>query len=112
MPVDDTVHELALSVDQLGRGAGVPRDLDQTLGVRARLRADHEDERRLLGEPLDGILAVLCGIADVIGGGTPERTEPVLESIDRCSDVVEREGRLADDRDRTAVRLEPGRFLR
>ena len=64
-------------------GAGDPRDLDEPLRIRARLRADHEDQGRLLRESLDGVLAVLGRVTDVIRGRPPERTEPLLESVDR-----------------------------
>ncbi len=80
VPGDDVFGERALSVDQLGFGSGDARNFDETLRIRARLRADHEDESRLLGEPLDRILTVLRGVTDVIRAWTRERTEALLDS--------------------------------
>src|SRR5712691_6895612 len=81
VPCEQILAELALAVDQLRLGARVPRDFDQPLRVGARLGPDHEDERRLLCKPLDCVLTVLGGVADVIGGRPQEGTEPLLERI-------------------------------
>ena len=45
--------EVPLVVDQIGLGAFGARDLDEPVGVRARPRADDEDERRLLADLLE-----------------------------------------------------------
>src|SRR5438093_10774312 len=61
--------EPALAVDQEGRRAGPFRDLDQAARVRARLGADHEDQRgAAVHHRLDRVLAVLGRVADVVGG--------------------------------------------
>src|SRR6185437_15037162 len=57
----DILRQLALAVDQLRSRPRVPRNLDEALRVRARLRADNENQRCLLSESLDSILAVLRG---------------------------------------------------
>ena len=85
-------------------GAAEPRHLDEALRVRARLRADHEDQRRALrDELLDRVLAVLRRVADVVRGGPPQVAEALAERVDRGGDVVERERRLRD-RPRSACR--------
>src|SRR5436190_17485532 len=43
--VEQAAIELALAVDQRRRSAAQSRDLHEPLRVRARLRADYEDER-------------------------------------------------------------------
>ena len=67
MAVEQLGVELALAVDQRRLGAAALRDLDEALRVRARLRADHEDERRALRDDLlDRVLPVLGRVADVV----------------------------------------------
>src|SRR5439155_14070847 len=112
MARDHVFGERALSVDQLRLRPGVTGNLYEALRIRARLRADHEDECRSLGEPLDGVLAVLGGVTDVIRPWTRERTEALFQSVHRRAHVVERQRRLADHGDGPAVGLEPGSRLR
>ena len=89
-----------------------PRHLDQPLRVRARLRADHEHERGAAPHHLlDGVLAVLGRVADVVGGGPAQAAEAAGERVDGRGDVVERERRLGHDRDRLAARVERERVL-
>src|SRR5438270_246649 len=110
--VEELDVQLALTVDQLGPGHRVARDFDQTLRIGARLRADHENQRRLLRESLDGVLTILRRVANVIGGWTPEVTESLLERIDGAAHVVERQGGLRDDRYRFASGVESLGVLR
>ena len=107
MAVEQSDVELAFAADQRCGCAGVARHLDEPLRVGARLRPDHEDQRGFLRQALDGVLAVLGCVTDVICGGSPESTEPLLESIDRRPNVVERQGRLGDHRDRPAPGVQP-----
>ena len=102
----------ALAVDERRLRACGLRDLDEPLRVRARLRADHEDERRALRDHrLHRVLAVLRRVTDVVGGRPPQRAEVVLERVDDRSDVVEGERRLRDHRD-GLVGVELARLLR
>src|SRR5438309_9708356 len=110
--VEELDVQLALAVDQLGPGARVARDFDETLRIGARLRADHENQRRLLGESLDGVLAILRRVANVIGGGAPEVTESLLERIDGAAHGAESQAGLRDDRYRFASGVESLRVLR
>src|SRR5437763_657021 len=106
--VEQAPIQIALAVDQRRGGALEARDFDEPLRVRARLRADHEDQRRTLRDHfLDRVLAVLCRVADVVRGGTLQVTEAIGERVDGRGDVVERERRLRDHRDRLAARIEP-----
>src|SRR5262249_24421139 len=66
MAREQLVGEVALSVDEAGGRAGRPGHLDEALGVRARRRPDHENERRVLRDLLDRILAILRRVADVV----------------------------------------------
>src|SRR6266516_342134 len=109
---DHVFGERALSVYQLRCRPGITGNLHEALRIRARLRADHEDERRLLGESLDGVLAVLGGVTDVIRPWTGERTEALFQGVHRRAHVVERQRRLADHGDGPAVGLELGSCLR
>src|SRR6266516_724580 len=109
---EELVLERALAVDERSLGPGRPGDLDEALRVRARLGADHEDQRRAAAvQLLDRVLTVLRRVADVVGGGAAQRADVFLERVDDRSDVVERERRLGDDRDGLSLRLEPARLL-
>ena len=66
------------------------RDLDEPLRVRARLRADHEHERRALRDHrFHRVLPVLRRVTDVVGMRPPQRAEMVLEGVDNRRHVVE-----------------------
>src|SRR3954463_10188108 len=102
----------ALTVDQQRGGAVTLGHLDQAARVVAGLGADHEDQRRaLLGELLDRVLPVLGRVADVVRGRPLEVAEALAQRIDGLGDVVERERRLRDHRDRLAVGVELGGVL-
>ena len=112
MGVEHAVIQIALAVDQRRGGAMQACNLDEALRVRARLRANHEDQRRAPRDHLlDRVLAVLRRVADVVGVRTPQVPEPGRERVDGRGDVVERERRLGDDRDRLAAGIEPLRVL-
>src|SRR5581483_4624127 len=86
---------------------------DEALRVRARRRADHEDQRRAQRDDLlDGVLPVLGRVADVVGAGAAQVAEAPLEHLDGRSDVVQGERRLADHGQGLPVRFQPGRLLR
>src|SRR5438093_6544997 len=68
--------EAALAVDQLRRRGCSLRYLDQRPRVRARLRADHEDQGgATAGHGLDRVLAVLGRVADVVRCGPLQAAE-------------------------------------
>ena len=60
-------------------GAGLEGDLDQPHRVRGVLRADHDHQVRLGADLLDGDLAVLGGVADVVARRADQRGEALLE---------------------------------
>ena len=100
MAVEQLLVERALAVDERRLRAGRLRDLDEALCVRARLRADHEHERRALRDHrLHRVLAVLRRVTDVVGVRPPQRAEVILERVDDRRDVVEGQRRLRDHRD-------------
>src|SRR6266550_2503145 len=109
---EEIAIEIALAVDQRRRSAVKPRNLDQPLGVRAGLRADHENERRPLRDHLlDRVLTVLGRVANVVCRRAFEIAEAIAERVDGRGDVIERERRLRDHGDRLAARVEPLRIL-
>src|SRR5579884_4199079 len=112
VPVQQRGVELALAVDQRRLRARRLRDLDEPLRVRARLRADHEHERRALRDHrLHRVLPVLRRVADVVGVRPAQAAEMVLERVHDRRDVVEGERRLRDHRHRL-VRRELAGLLR
>ena len=101
MAVEQRSLERRLAVNERGRRTCGLRDLDEPHRVRARLRADHEDERRTLGDHrLHRVLAVLRRVADVVGVRSTQLAHAALERVDDRRDVVERERRLRDHGDR------------
>ena len=86
--------EVGLVVDQIGVGALAVGDLDESIRIRARFRADDEHERRLLADALDRVLAVLGRVADVRRGRADEIGDALAESIDHVGGVVEGKSRL------------------
>src|SRR5262245_53913915 len=65
VPLEPGGFEVALVVDEVGVGTALPGDLHEAIRVRACLRADDEDDRRLRADLLDGVLPVLRRVADV-----------------------------------------------
>ena len=111
-PADQLVVERRLAVDESRLGARRPRHLDEPVRVRARRRADDEDERPAEADDLlHRVLAVLRRVTDVVRAGARERRRSDPRARDRRRDVVERERRLGDDGDGLAVRLELARLL-
>ena len=90
------------------------RDLDEPLRVRARRRADHEDQRRAHRDDLlDGVLAVLRRVADVVGAGPPAGRRSGLPSTSTVAATSSSESVVwRDHGERLAVRLELARLLR
>src|SRR5919204_6412859 len=83
-PLERLRLELALAVDQNRLGAVQLRDLDEALRVRARVGADHENQRRPPADHLlDRVLPVLRRVADVVGGRPLETAETIAERVDR-----------------------------
>ena len=84
------------------------RDLDQPVGVRGVPRADHQHEVAARGELLDGVLAVLRRVTDVVGAGPDHVREPLAQLADDAHRLVDRQRRLRDERDPVRVLdLEP-----
>jgi hypothetical protein len=58
--------DLLGAIDQIGWNTADRRDLAQAVGVGTVLRADNDDSIHLARQRLDGILAILRGVADVV----------------------------------------------
>ena len=102
-PSSHSSLHLGLVVDQVRRGAAVARDVDEAVGVRRVLRADHQHEVALLGHLLDGELAVGRRVADVVGARPGDRGEPLAQPADDRGRLVDRQRRLREVGDALGV---------
>ena len=99
---------LALVVDQVGRRSHRTRHLDQAVRVRRVGRPDDQDDVRLGGEVLHGLLAVLRRVADVVAAAAPamsgnrRRRIAMISFVSSTDSVVWRQVRDAF-RDRPTV---------
>ncbi len=112
MPGEQVRVEAALAVDQPGSRSVSLGHLDEATRIRAGLGADHEDQgRAALRQPLDGVLPVLGRVTDVVRRRPLQVAEALAERVHGLGDVVERERRLRDHRDRLAARVQLRRVL-
>src|SRR6266566_2308046 len=98
--------------ETMSSGSGLSPSISSASAPAFRATSTRRWAFELLGEPLDGVLAVLCGVTDVIRPWTRERTEAFFQRVHRRAHVVERQRRLADHGDGPAVGLELGGRLR
>src|SRR5207253_3390909 len=69
-------------INQVGSGSGTLRHFLKAFRVRAVVRTHHQDQVRPLGKDLDGGLAVLGGVADVIARGGDQARKAPPERVD------------------------------
>ena len=79
------------------------RDFDQTVGIRAVLRADDENEINVFGHLLDCFLAVLRGVADVVRSGSTNRRKTLAKAGHNFLRVVQTERGLCEKRQMLGV---------
>ena len=79
-----------------GGRAEVARDVDQPVGVRGVLGADHEHEVALLGHLAHGGLAVRGRVTDVVGARPGDVREALAQLGDDRPRLVDRERGLRD----------------
>ena len=96
--------QLAAVGNQIARDAGLGADLAQAVGIRAVLRADHQDDIDLLAEFAHRGLAILRGVADVLGLGTDDIGEAPFQRCDDALGVVDAQRGLGDVGDRRVGR--------
>jgi len=89
--VEPRFVDRALVLDQMGRHARGPCDLDEPVRVRAVHGADHEQEVDLREHRLDRVLAVRRRVADVLFPGAGEAGKPPAQDRDDLCGVVDRE---------------------
>ena len=80
----------------MGGYAQFSRDIHQPVGVRRVARADHQHQIDVLSKLLDGVLAVLGGVTDVIVLGAHDRGELLPQCGDDLERLVHRKRRLGD----------------
>ena len=98
--------------DQVARGPGGLADLAQAVGVRAVLRAHHQDQVDLASERAHRRLPVLRRVADVPGIGPHDPREAGLERGDDVAGVVDAQRGLGDEGEPLGVaRLDAGDVL-
>ena len=90
------VLQLAGVVDEVGRFAQSGGQFAYAVGVGAVGRADDQHDIAALGQLLDGVLAVLGGVADVVFFGALDGGELCAQGLDNTAGVVHGEGGLGD----------------
>ena len=95
--------DVVLVGDQVGRRAHDPGHLHEAVGIRAIGGADHEQDVHLARDGLDGGLAVLRGIADVVLGRADDLREAPAQRLDAIARVVHRQRGLRQVRDLVGV---------
>ena len=95
--------QVCSAIDQISRYPRTDAELDEAVRIGARDRAHHQQEIGLPQELLDGVLAVLRGIADVLLMRCREPGEAPLQGGDDIGGVIDRERGLGDE-------SEPGRI--
>lgn len=83
-------------VDQISRGAHTLGQLPQAVGVGTVGGTDNQHQVAVTGQLLDGILAVLGGVADVVFAGAFDFREFGAQGVDHPGGVVHGEGGLGD----------------
>ena len=103
-PSQPGLVDLAGVVDAVGRpGAGLEGDLGQAHRVGGVGRADHDHQVGLRADLLDGELAVLGGVADVVARRVEQVREPLPDGVDGGHRLVDRERRLREPGDLLGV---------
>ena len=96
--------ELVGLVDSVGgAGPGLERDLDEAHGVRGVRRADDDHDVHLGRDVLDGALAVLGGVADVVRRRVDELREALAQAVHGLAGLVDGERGLGDPHDARGV---------
>ena len=90
-------------INQVGSGSGTLRHFLKAFRVRAVVRTHHQDQVRPLGKDLDGGLAVLGGVADVIARGGDQARKAPPERVDDHVSVIDTQSRLCDHGDTVGV---------
>ena len=96
--------ELVGFVDAVGGASpGLERDLDEAHGVRGVRRADNNHDVDLGRDVLDGALAVLGGVADVVRRRVDELREALAQAVHGLAGLVDGERGLGDPHDARGV---------
>ncbi len=98
-PVQHRGLDVGDRIDQERARAAHPRNLDQPVRIRALLRADDQHRIADLHQFLDGILAILGRVADVVGLRRLHRRETLLERLHDLARIIDAERGLRDRRD-------------
>ena len=102
--LEPCLFELVGLVDAVGgAGPGLERDLNEAHGVRGVRRADDDHDVHLGRDVLDGALAVLGGVADVVRRRVDELREALAQAVHGLAGLVDGERGLGDPHDARGV---------